>query len=60
METEGLKILDGIFAVGKALWIKKQKALVIADLHIGYEEELNSHGIFVPRLSFREMRKEMA
>jgi putative SbcD/Mre11-related phosphoesterase len=58
MEKEGLKILDGIFAVGKALWIKKQNVLVIADLHIGYEEELNSHGIFVPRLSFKEMKKE--
>lgn len=59
METEGLKILDGIFAVGKALWIPKQKVLIIADLHIGYEEELNSHGIFVPRLSFKEMKREI-
>jgi len=27
--------------IGKSVWIEKEKVLVIADLHIGYEESLN-------------------
>src|SRR3989338_10987864 len=33
--------------------------LVIADVHIGYEEALNKQGILVPRLQFEEMVKRM-
>src|SRR3989344_3602790 len=33
--------------------------LVIADVHIGYEEALNKQGILVPRLQFEEMLKRM-
>ena len=32
-----MEILKGIEMIGKALWIKKQKVLILADLHIGYE-----------------------
>lgn len=54
-----MEILKGIEMIGKSLWIPKNSTLIIADLHIGYEEELNSHGIFVPRLSFKAMREEI-
>ena len=33
--------------------------LVIADVHIGYEEALNKQGILVPRLQFEETLKRM-
>lgn len=34
-------------------------ALIIADVHIGYEEALNKQGILVPRLQFDEIVKRM-
>ncbi len=39
-----------------SLWFPKQKVLVIADLHIGKEEELNKDGLLVPRTATRTMR----
>lgn len=54
-----MEILKGIEMVGKALWIPKQKTLIIADLHIGYEEDLNSQGILIPRIQFGDMKREI-
>ncbi|PIO04435.1 phosphoesterase [Candidatus Woesearchaeota archaeon CG08_land_8_20_14_0_20_47_9] len=34
---------------------KTNKALILADLHIGYEEALNKQGVLVPRFQFRVM-----
>ena len=51
--------------IGKCLFIeegkakKKERILVIGDLHLGYEETLNASGIFVSREMFREMIDEM-
>ena len=33
--------------------------LVLADLHIGYEETLNKQGLLIPRLSFQELEKKI-
>jgi len=54
-----MEISPGIEIIGKSLWFKKQKALVIADLHIGYEEALNKQGILVPRMQFKETLSEL-
>jgi len=54
-----MEILNHIEIVGKALWIRKYATLIIADLHIGYEEMLNEKGILVPRTQFKEMKKEL-
>lgn len=54
-----MEILKGIEMVGKALWLPREKILIIADLHIGYEEDLNSQGILIPRTQFRDMKKEI-
>ena len=54
-----MKIAKGIEIVGKALWLKEPKTLIIADLHIGYEEALNKQGILVPRTQFKETEKEI-
>ena len=45
--------------VDKALYFPEEKILVIADLHIGYEESLNAQGIFVPRRQFEETMKNL-
>lgn len=38
---------------------KKEKILVISDLHIGWEEYLNEQGILVPRTQFKEIMNEL-
>jgi putative SbcD/Mre11-related phosphoesterase len=50
-----MEILPDIEIVDLALYFNS--ALVIADVHIGYEEALNKKGILVPRLQFPEMAK---
>jgi len=37
------------------LYIKKEQALVIGDLHLGFEEALNKQGVLIPRLQFKEI-----
>lgn len=55
-----MEILKGIEMIGKALWLPKLKVLVIADLHIGYEEALNEAGFLIPRTQFNHMKKEIS
>ena len=50
-----MEILKGIEIVDLALYLKKEKVLIIADTHIGYEEALNKQGVLVPRISFKEL-----
>lgn len=45
--SRNIKIID--------LGLKIGKTLVIADLHIGFEEALNKQGILVPRFQFRDV-----
>ena len=52
-----MKILPNIEVVDLALYF--DSTLVIADVHIGYEEALNKQGILVPRLQFEEMVKRI-
>jgi len=52
-----MKILSGIEIMDLALYF--DSALVIADVHIGYEEALNKQGVLVPRLQLGEMVKKM-
>lgn len=48
-----MDILKGIRIIGLSLYFNR--TLVIADIHIGYEEALNNAGILVPRLQFRDI-----
>jgi hypothetical protein len=54
-----MEISKGVEIVGKALWLKKSRTLIIGDIHIGYEEALNKQGILVPRSQFKETEKEI-
>lgn len=51
--AEKIKIID------LGLYLEKVQALIIADLHLGYEEMLNKQGIFIPRINFREIKKRL-
>ena len=53
-----MEIIKGIEILDTCLLIKK-KVLVLADLHIGYEEALNKQGIFVPRSQFKETEQKL-
>lgn len=55
-----MEITKGIEIIGLCLYIKKNKALVVADLHLGYEESLNKRGILVPRTQFKEIYKSLS
>lgn len=50
-----MKILDNIELIKLALYLKKQKTLVLSDIHIGYEEALNKQGVLVPRIYFKHL-----
>lgn len=54
-----MEILKGIEIKGKALWLKKSQVLIIADLHVGYEEALVEEGILVPKITFNEIKQEL-
>jgi uncharacterized protein len=54
-----MNILPNIRIIGLTLFLEKQKILVIADSHIGYEEALNKQGILIPRLQFKEIMKQL-
>lgn len=53
-----MEIIKGIEILDTCLLIKK-KVLVLADLHIGYEEALNKQGMFVPRSQFKETGQKL-
>ncbi len=45
--------------IGKSLWFPAEKTLVIADLHVGYEEAMNKAGIFFPRFQFSQIVSDL-
>jgi len=53
-----MEISKGIEILNSCLLIKN-KVLVIADLHIGYEEALNKQGVFIPRSQFKETEAKL-
>lgn len=50
-----MRLNNELEIVDLALYLPKHKTLVIADVHIGFEEALNKQGILVPRFQFREV-----
>ena len=55
-----MNIAEGIKIVDLALFFEKEKALILSDIHIGYEEALNKQGILVPRFHFNDLVKRLA
>ncbi|MDD5112276.1 MAG: metallophosphoesterase [Candidatus Altiarchaeota archaeon] len=54
-----LEIIPGARIIGLTLFLVKEKTLVFADTHLGYEEYLNSQGIMVPRFQYKEITKHL-
>jgi hypothetical protein len=50
-----MEIHPGIAIVDLALYLKKHDTLVIADLHIGFEEALMKQGVLVPRFQYKDL-----
>ncbi|HIH42424.1 TPA: metallophosphoesterase [Candidatus Woesearchaeota archaeon] len=54
-----ISINKEIQIIDLCLYLKKYNALVISDIHIGYEEALNKQGILIPRLQFQQTMKRI-
>ncbi|MFH1064523.1 MAG: metallophosphoesterase [Candidatus Woesearchaeota archaeon] len=53
------RAIDGIELVDLALYLKEEHILVMADLHIGIEEELLKNGVLIPKFHFRDLVKRV-
>ena len=53
------EIQPGARIIGLTLYLAKEKTLVFADTHLGYEEYLNTQGIMVPRFQYKEITKHL-
>ena len=54
-----MEILENIEIKDLCLYLKKEKILVIGDMHIGLEEALNKQGVFIPRQGVDEIIKRL-
>lgn len=54
-----MQISKNIEIVGKGLWLPREEALIINDLHLGYEETLHKKGILVPKSQLKEILQEL-
>jgi uncharacterized protein len=50
-----MQISPGITIINTALFIEKERSLIINDLHLGYEQVLHHKGILVPRHQLNEI-----
>jgi len=50
-----MEILKNVEIVDLCLYLKKEKVLILADTHIGYEESLNKQGVLIPRFQFKDI-----
>ncbi|MBI2144137.1 metallophosphoesterase [Candidatus Woesearchaeota archaeon] len=49
-----VEILPGIEIADLALYLKKERILVIGDVHLGFEEAMARQGVFLPRFQFKD------
>ncbi len=50
-----VEVIKGIEMIDLALYLKEERILIIADLHIGIEESLVKQGILIPKFHFRDL-----
>jgi len=58
MEEQSI-IAENMLIADLCLYLEKSRALVVADLHLGYEEMLNKQGIMIPRVNYDEIKKRI-
>jgi uncharacterized protein len=49
------EIFRGINIVDLGLFVKKEKILILSDMHIGQEAAMNKDGLLIPRFSFKDL-----
>lgn len=54
-----MKLANNIEIIDLALYLVKEKTLIISDLHIGIEESLNRQGILIPRSQFNDLLNKL-
>ncbi|MBI2151654.1 metallophosphoesterase [Candidatus Woesearchaeota archaeon] len=54
-----MEIAKNIEIVEETLWFKKEKILLLNDLHIGYEEALQRRGVLVPKFQLKEILSKL-
>ena len=54
-----MNLTEDIIAVDLCTYLPKIKTLIIADLHLGYEESMHKKGVLVPRTQFKLMLKRL-
>jgi|APSaa5957512622_1039677.scaffolds.fasta_scaffold68256_1 uncharacterized protein len=54
-----MEISKNLEVVDAALWLKKEKIIIINDLHLGYEGMLLAKGVLSPRFQLEEIIKKM-
>ncbi|HII72048.1 TPA: metallophosphoesterase [Candidatus Woesearchaeota archaeon] len=47
--------VKGIEIIDLALYLKEERILILADVHIGYEEALTKQGVLIPKFHFRDI-----
>ncbi len=50
-----MKLSENIKIIDLALYLVKEKTLIISDLHLGLEESLNRSGVLIPRSQFNDL-----
>ncbi|MCE4625539.1 MAG: metallophosphoesterase [Desulfurococcales archaeon] len=53
---EGVYLLEDV----PGIYVEKLDAVVVADLHLGYEESMAKQGVFLPRLQLRKALKHIS
>lgn len=53
-----MEITKGIEIIDLSLFIKKNRTLVISDVHLGIEGEMQYKGVLVPKYHFKELMKK--
>ncbi len=54
-----MEISKDIEILDLCLYLKKEKILVIPDLHLGFEESLNKQGVMIPRVQLEDTLKRL-
>lgn len=60
MQVPRLQVSDGVEIVGLGLYVESLGSLLVADLHLGYEEALASQGVYLPPVQYSELRDLLA
>ncbi len=54
-----MQLTDNIEIIDLALYLRKEKTLVMSDLHIGIEESLSKRGVLIPRFQFNDLMQKL-